>query len=472
MNIAETIDKTSIPYVLWIIAIVIALPVLLFLTTGRINFLIMYLGVLFLSSLVTFPRVSFYLFLLSISIYYPTFIGRFALHPYDICFAIFIIAIVSDYLLKGKTNFVMTKLDIPFIILIIATIISAVFAFNKSYAIVPTFRIITIYIAYRAMVIYIPKFNLRKVLLFYIYQVFALSLLNCILFLIAGGKVRIFGPSWLAFEPYAMTAIPMTFAFFIWSESSKERFKYAVITIIIFIALLATQSRAPMLAVVISTPLLLIFAYKKMYGTKKTIYKKQLFKLLTAVSIVIVIGFLFKDTLFKDAFGRFELFFEALSNPKGTVYLRIVLWTAAIKAFIHNPFVGIGIGNFRIIDQIYPELRFIPVWSCIGGMSTHNVILNYLAETGILGSMSLMAITIINLKIAFNSFKIKMSSEDTQITGAILIAIIVFSLTILYMRAWTWGQDGYIMALLFAFNIAWNQRLRNKTNSQNISFKH
>ena len=464
MDITKTIDETKLPRILWIIALIIALPAIFSLGIQRMNLFIVYTGILFLSSIVVFPRLSFYIFLLSISVYYPTFIGRFALHPYDICFAIFITSIIFDYLLRGKNNIVTTKLDLPFIILVAATIISAVFAFDKSYSIVPTFRIITIYIAYRAMIIYIPKFDLRKVLLFYIYQVFALSLLNCALFIIAGGKIRIFGPSWLAFESYAMTAIPMTFAFFIWSESTKEKFKYAMITITILIALLATQSRAPMLAVVITTPILLFFAYKKMGGQQKVVYKKQLYKLLFAVGIVIILGIVFKDTLFKDAFGRFEAFFNALSDPKGTVYLRIILWTTALKAFINNPLVGIGIGNFRIIDQIYPDLKFIPVWYYIGGMSTHNVILNYLAETGIIGSFSLIAITIINLKTAFNSFMINLSSKDTQISAAILISIIVFSLTILYMRAWTWGQDGYIMALLFALNIAWNKKLKTKTS--------
>ncbi len=449
----------------------LAIPAIFLVSTGRINILAIYVGGLFVSSLVVFPKASFYLFLLSISIYYPTFIGRFALHPYDVCFAVFIVAVILDHLLHCHTYSTKTKLDLPFIILIVATIISAVFAYNKSYSIVPTFRIITIYIAYKAMTMYIPKFNFRKILLFYIYHVFALSVLNCILFLIAGGKARIFGPAWLAFEPYAMTAIPMAFSFFIWSETSKEKFKYALITTTILIALLATQSRAPMLAVVITTPLLLYFAYKKMGGTKKVQYKKQLSKLLISLSLVVVVGFIFKDTLFKDSFGRFEMFFDALGDPKGTVYLRIVLWTAAIKAFIGNPLVGIGIGNFKIIDQIYPELRFIPVWYYIGGMSTHNVILNYLAETGIFGTLSLIAITIINLKTAFHSFRMKLSSEENQITGAILIAIIVFSITILYMRAWTWGQDGYIMAFLFAINISWNQKLKNKLNDPVASLK-
>ena len=145
MDITRTLDKTKIPHILWLLAFIIALPAIFLASTGRMNFLVLYIGSLFVTSVVVFPRASFYLFLLSISVYYPTFIGRFALHPFDVCFALFIVAVILDHLLNCHTYTTKTKLDLPFIVLIVATVISAVFAYNQSYSIVPTFRIITIY---------------------------------------------------------------------------------------------------------------------------------------------------------------------------------------------------------------------------------------------------------------------------------------------------------------------------------------
>ena len=44
------------------------------------------------------------------------------------------------------------------------------------------------------------------------------------------------------------------------------------------------------------------------------------------------------------------------------------------------------------------------------------------------------------------------------ISVALFIALFVFAVTLLYMRAWTWGEGGYIMALLFGLLAAWYQQ--------------
>jgi hypothetical protein len=33
--------------------------------------------------------------------------------------------------------------------------------------------------------------------------------------------------------------------------------------------------------------------------------------------------------------------------------------------------------------------------------------------------------------------------------------MIVFALSIFFMRAWTWAQEGYVMAMLFGMAAAW-----------------
>ena len=155
-------------------------------------------------------------------------------------------------------------------------------------------------------------------------------------------------------------------------------------------------------------------------------------------------------------------FIDSLRSPAETVYLRLILWTAALKAFAANPITGVGIGNFKIIGQIVPEMKFHPEWYYISGMSAHNVILHYLAETGILGAAAIMALAGVNLRIAYRSLKLSVSPAELQMSAATFVAIFVFCVTLFYMRAWTWGQGGYIMALLFAFSVAWNYRLRQK----------
>ena len=52
-------------------------------------------------------------------------------------------------------------------------------------------------------------------------------------------------------------------------------------------------------------------------------------------------------------------FVASANRPQGTVALRLVLWKAAFKGFLLDPITGIGIGNYRIIDQIIQQLRHI-----------------------------------------------------------------------------------------------------------------
>lgn len=432
---------------------ILALPIVFLIYKDKLMMIGVYIAALSAFGLIFFPRIPFFLFLLSICVYAPTMIGIFALHPFDVFFALFIMAMIADYLLNHKTKSYKTVLDLPFIFLLAAAIISALFAYNKSYAIIPCFRILTIYAAYKCFMIVLEKITLRKVILFYIYMVFVHALINIVLFLIAGGQSRIFGPSWLAFETFAMTAIPMTFAFFIWSKNNAEKFRYALIAVVILMALLATQSRAPLLAVVISFTILLISSYRKMDESQKIVYRGNLLKIFIVVLIAIAMMVVFKDSLFKNAFERIATLFESFQSPKETVYLRIVLWTAAIKAFLMSPLTGIGIGNFRLVGEIIPEMRFYPVWYYISGMSAHNVMLHYLAEIGILGTGSFIALVVLNIKRALKNYSGDQTLEQRQVSSAIFIAIVVFSVTILYMRAWTWGQEGYLMALLFALNI-------------------
>jgi hypothetical protein len=63
------------------------------------------------------------------------------------------------------------------------------------------------------------------------------------------------------------------------------------------------------------------------------------------------------------------------------------------------------------------------------------------------------------LKTAYRIFKRKLSLSNTQVSAAVFINMVVFSVTILFMP-WTWGQGGYILALVFGMTAAWNEELK------------
>ncbi len=412
--------------------------------------------------MLAYPRLVFYLFLVSIAVYLPFPISNtVALHPFDVILLLLFGISIFEFLLRGSTAIRPTGLDLPFIALILATVVSALFAHNPSYSIVPVFRICVMYIAFRMIFKFAVEIGVRRVILFYIYLVLIHSLYNAVVFLMQGGQERVFGPAWLAYETFAMTALPMTFAFLVWSPSLTKRLWFSLAGIVIGVGMLAGGSRGPMLAVVITIPLLLFFGWRKATRERSIsslrVMRGLLLPLLAIIGLVIAL----RGTLFLGVIERLQSLIESIGDPQETVLLRLVLYKAAIKAFLSNPLSGIGIGNFKIVDEVVPEMRMEPVWFYIRGMSAHNVVLHYLAETGLFGTIALLATAVTGLRMAYRAFRQQLADHQNQVSAALFVSMLVFCLTLLYMRAWTWGQGGYIMALLFGLTAAWNYERQN-----------
>ncbi|MEW6049665.1 MAG: O-antigen ligase family protein [Candidatus Zixiibacteriota bacterium] len=400
------------------------------------------------------PRACFYIFLVSIGFHLPYFIGTFALWPFDIALVVLFSAILLDFLLHRQTDIRRTEYDLAFFFLIGATWLSALFAFDRSQAIVPSFRIMAIYIAFRAVFKMSSEIGVRKIVLFYIWQVFALSVVNIFLFLMAGGKERVFGPSWLAFENYSMTAVPMALAFFIWADSTRERLMYALVAIVILFAVAASGSRGSMLAIALALPVLVIAARWKACreGNRGAVQAANRIIVVAGVGVALV---LFLGTvLFGGFLERVGELVDSFTRPQGTIALRLVLWKAAIEGFLTSPLVGIGIGNYTSVDQIIPAIKAEPVWYYIRGMTAHNVVLHYLAETGIIGAAALLTLAGTGLATAHRRFRPAMGNRDTQVTAALFIMMVVFVMSLFFMRAWTWSQEGYVLAIIFGLNAA------------------
>ena len=442
-----------------VIVLACAAPALLLLIDFKPLAAMAYFGLLGMVALMSLPRLTFVLFFLSVGLFMPYLIGGVAINSFDILLAVLFLSTLLEFLLSGRTEIRGTGIDIAFLALITATILSGLFAHNPSYSVLPSVRIILIYLAFRMVFKYSLEIGVRRIALLYIGLVTLLAAVNLGLFLFRHGQDRIFGPAWLGFETYAMTALPMTLGFILWSRSTPERLKYILIASIIGFGLLASQSRAPLLAVIVSVPLLLWFTYLKSRKERSAASRRRVRAILVPIILLVAIVAIYRETLFMGALERFTSLIDSMSNPQETVLLRLVLGKAAIKGFLAHPILGVGIGNFKIIDQVVPEMRMEPVWFYIRGFSAHNVVLQYLAETGLAGTLSLLAMVGLAVRKGYRSFRRHNSDADQQVAAALFAAMLVLGVTLFYMRAWTWGQGGYIMAILLGLTTAWHYQL-------------
>jgi len=432
-----------------ILAILLASPAVLFISGPRPVIAALYFGAGAALLLIGNPRVCFFLFLAATSVFYPVAVGGMMIIPADFAVLLVLLAAVLDFLLRVRTEVRRSEFDWPFLALIGAAGLSILLAHNRGLAVTPTLRIIVIFFAFRVVYKIAMQVGVRRILLFYIYQVSILSLINSVIFFWQGGQQRVFGPAWLPMETFTMTALPMAAAFFLRSRRSLERLRYGFVCTVIAVAIFATQSRAPMVTVAVVLPVLILVFRRRSGETSAVKGVGSVLKLAVPAALVVLLVYFGRETIFQASFERILEMINSTINPEGTIALRVVLWTAAVKAFLTNPLTGIGMGNFKIISQITPEIRLVPVWYYIGGMSPHNVVLHWLAETGLPGAAALLWLAWRGLRAGWSQFESTAAPRDLQTAGALFIGMFIFALSIFYTRAWTWGQDGYIMALLF-----------------------
>jgi O-antigen ligase len=79
-------------------------------------------------------------------------------------------------------------------------------------------------------------------------------------------------------------------------------------------------------------------------------------------------------------FGAGNLLEQEVTDENFALIERLAHWEAAQRMFERSPWIGVGAGNYA---AVYPEVR-LPEWEEALGHA-HNVVLNVLGETGILG---------------------------------------------------------------------------------------
>ena len=137
-----------------------------------------------------------------------------------------------------------------------------------------------------------------------------------------------------------------------------------------FVGLLCTQSLGGLVSFA-SVVVLAIFCFV-------TNWRKRL--LLLAFVCVLAIGFYFaKETL------------NPAHQGEGFGYdsaVRLLLWSVAWDLFVHSPIFGVGWGNFVTLYGSYVNFSWVPP----GVFDVHNLYLQLLAETGILGFASFFSL--------------------------------------------------------------------------------
>ncbi len=99
---------------------------------------------------------------------------------------------------------------------------------------------------------------------------------------------------------------------------------------------------------------------------------------------------------------------------------RLVLWSTALDLFAHSPIAGIGWGNFPTVYGSYINISWIPA----GIYNVHNIYLQLLSETGILGFVAFLWLVFVAAREAWRQWRALDSELGRALAFGVLGAIV------------------------------------------------
>lgn len=191
---------------------------------------------------------------------------------------------------------------------------------------------------------------------------------------------------------------------YLWAEKPKKGRRETFILIfslsIVFLSILYTLSRSVIIALFISTSIIFIIF---ILSQKKV-----------AISRYFQFTFLFISSVFLFLINRNLDIVRRIQNTSDySTRTRLELWEIAIDAFVTNPFIGIGFGQFPIYSSDLTVVSSI-------SYKVHNTYLSFGAELGLIG---LFIFLYIFISIVRKSIYL-LNTEETYIHLPILLYIL------------------------------------------------
>ncbi len=432
-------------------AVIVALGVLSYLVLTE-RYLIALALVLFPFSflLITHPRLAVFLYVFSLFILLPIE-PRIPLFLTDLSALVVIVAALFDLFSSAHLPRSFPRLFFNFVFLFVAVAIAAVFGYDLQASLHPLGRILFLTLTFLSLYRLSGKVPFTELLTFFFFVTVFHSVITLIPFISSGGTIRSFGLAQASFDDFAMIALPVGLSLSLWSE--RRNALYLLGTFLIFGGLIATQSRASMFFALFALMAVLWFSLRRAKLLKKESrsfppVKKRIYTLLLGGFALAAFVIAFIPGVFTAVLQRFESVMT--TSPGGTVRTRLFLWQTAWYAFTQHPLLGVGPGSFRSFYEIFPTLHLNRLFYFVKGLSAHNLLLHYLAETGILGASALVALFVNQFRLARRVWKAPHPVNRYGYSLALFTVSLLFLVTTFLEAGWLWGQFSFLFVFFAA----------------------
>ena len=180
---------------------------------------------------------------------------------------------------------------------------------------------------------------------------------------------------------------------FVGEDRPKKKKIILVVLLLNLVAMIMCGKRGQVVAPIIAVMCAMIVLYRILHSTGR------LAKLI--LSAALIISIVYVASIFSPVLDNYLSRFSGLESD-GTLMARYVYWALALNQFVKNPVTGMGWLQFRTIN---PD-----------GNDPHNIYIQILCETGIVGALVFGAFYLSALVVAYRNLeKIASNNKSNQI---------------------------------------------------------
>ena len=409
---------------------------------------------------------AIYLLIMSLFIGFYIIEKPIGIRIVDVIISVSVITYILHKAFRRDLSIVKTSLNKPIIIFLIGITISLFGAPQIGNGVINLLRhleLFAIFYIITDITFLEGKTIIRKMLYYYVYIAMGASAVAItILYSLGGG--RAFGVTGTPLSDLIVSALIISISQIFLRHSFKKWTLFSIITFILFVQIILTQTRGAWLSLIISFLFLVLLV--RMASTK--------YVFINTVWILSILGIAIATSLaiFSDAFIGIVHRVENLQSMNiGTLHNRLILWEAGINAFLSHFVNGIGLGHFPILSGDYSSIGNSSFFiDNIKGLSTHNIILSYLAETGIIGTFCLLLLFMKIIQVGHSIYESSENREDYQLSIPLYCILFYVCISSFYAGAWFWSISGVQFMFFLSLATVFRNIMKHENSHYNNHF--
>lgn len=301
------------------------------------------------------------------------------------------------------------------------------------------------------------KALIRRCLRLFLSLCVVIGIGNIAVIMIVDSGSRVFGPAGVLFSGFLALAAALLTSHLLLDEDVGRRRFWALCLVICVLAEMANQSRGAMVQLLTGVVAVVVITWLWDRRHSESVLRGRIRMLGGAFLITGILVLAIAAPLIQRVLERYS---SRSGSELHTLQMRGFLWRSAVQVFREHPLLGVGPAQSLHLTQYLPNLRFDPVESSVRGVGVHNSVLEYLAESGLIGSIILFCILWRSVALGRYVFRLRRNSGDAVWMIGIWGAVFVIVTRYLYEGHLFYSISGMTTAAFIAMLYVYTRSFR------------